>query len=149
MDVCKMFMQEIHEFVPQNAAPYNDAEDDEDTMTEQSGIHSVPSHPQLSQTVSFERDNFGAQSIPIRYPTVASNGQVMYPPTLSISAPATQLADDNSLYLSQPSLASASSDKANVLDLSLDTNVGADLPFQMSPFTENPNLFDGFSNLKY
>ncbi|KAL8920351.1 MAG: hypothetical protein Q9208_006322 [Pyrenodesmia sp. 3 TL-2023] len=149
MDVCKMFMQEIHEFVPQNAAPYNDAEDDEDTMTEQSGIHSVPSHPQLSQTVSFERDNFGAQSIPIRYPTVASSGQVMYPPTLSISAPATQLADDNSLYLSQPSLASASSDKANILDLSLDTNVGADLPFQMSPFTENPNLFDGFSNLKY
>ncbi|KAL8757550.1 MAG: hypothetical protein Q9184_004179 [Pyrenodesmia sp. 2 TL-2023] len=149
MDVCKMFMQEIHEYVPQNAAPYNDAEEDEDTMAEQASIHSVPSHPQLPQTVPFERDNFSAQSIPIPYPTVASSGQVTYPPTLSISAPATQLADDNSLYLSQPSLASACSDKANVLDLSLDTTVGADLPFQMSPFTENPNLFDGFSNLKY
>lgn len=148
MEVCKMFMQEIHEYVPQNAAPYNDAEEDEDTMAEQGGMHSVSSHPQLSQTMPFERNSFGAQSIPIPYPTVASSGQVMYPPTLSISAPATQLADDDSLYLSQPSLASASSDKANVLDLSLDTNVGADLPFQMSPFTENPNLFDGFSNSK-
>ncbi len=149
MEVCKMYMQEIHEYVPQNAAPYNDLEEEEDTMAEPTATRSMPSHLQYSQTPPSERHNTGAHSIPIRYPTVASSGQVMYPPTLSISAPATQLADDNSLYLSQTSQGSASSDKANVLDLSLDTSVGADLPFPMSPFAENPNVFEGFSNLKY
>ncbi|KAI4177873.1 MAG: hypothetical protein LQ346_007612 [Caloplaca aetnensis] len=149
MEVCKMYMQEIREHVPQNAAPYNDAEEDEDTMAEPGATRSVPSHLQFSQPPPLERHNTGAHSIPIRYPTVASSGQVMYAPTLSISAPATQLADDNSLYLSQTSQASASSDKANLLDLSLDTSVGADLPFPMSPFAENPNVFEGFSNVKY
>lgn len=150
MEYCKMWMREIREYVPQNALPYNDAEDDdEDTTIDQADAQPMQQHRQAPQSLLFDQGQPLAHSIPMPYPTTTGSGQVMYPPTLSLSAPATQLADDDSLYLSQPSQASASSDKADILDLSLDTSVGAALPFQMSPFTENPNVFDGFSQSKF
>lgn len=147
MDHCKRYMLEVREYVPQNATPYNDAEDeDEDMIADQAGPQPAQQDIQLPHELPLNRHHGHTPSIPIPYPTTSASGQVMYPPTLSLSAPATEFADGNSLYLSQPSQASASSDKAGMLDLSLDTNVGADLPFEMSPFVENPNFFGGFSN---
>ncbi|KAL8723389.1 MAG: hypothetical protein Q9225_000305 [Loekoesia sp. 1 TL-2023] len=150
MDFCKMWMREICEEVPQNAPPYNDAEDDDDeTPTDAASTAAAQHDFQAYQSLPFEPHTSNALSISIPQPATNISGQMMYPPTLSLSAPATQLADDNSLYLSQPSQASVRNDKADILDLSLDTSVNAELPFQMSPFAENPNLFDGFSNVKF
>lgn len=149
MDYCKLWMREIRENVLQNASPLNDDEDDDDEApTNAAGT--TPALPDLQayHNLPFEINPSYAQSIPITQSTTIG-GQTMYPPTLSLSAPATQLADDNSLYLSQPSQTSAISDKADILDLSLDTSVNVELPFQMSPFAENPNLFDGFSNARF
>ncbi|KAI4178013.1 MAG: hypothetical protein LQ343_000097 [Gyalolechia ehrenbergii] len=149
MDYCKLWMREIREDVLQNASPYDDEEEDDDeTPTNAAGTHAAQPDFQTSLSLPFELHHSNAQSIPIPHPATVS-GQMMYPPTLSLSAPATRLADDNSLYLSQPSQTSAISDKADILDLSLDTSVNAELPFQMSPFVENPDLFDGFSNAKF
>ncbi|KAL8838365.1 MAG: hypothetical protein Q9170_002172 [Blastenia crenularia] len=150
MDVCKLWMREIRQDMLQNVSPYNDVEDDDDD-TPTSAADTVTLQPdiQASQSLSFDRRMPNTQPIAVPYPVNSASGQSIYPPTLSISAPALQLADDNSLYLSQPSQASASSDKADILDLSLDTSVNAELPFQMSPFAENLNLFDGFSNVKF
>ncbi|KAL9029979.1 MAG: hypothetical protein Q9196_001845 [Gyalolechia fulgens] len=149
MDHCKLWMREIREDVQQNASPYNDEEDDEEeTATNAAGTMAGQPDFQASLSLPLELRRSNPQSIPIRHPAAVS-GQMMYPPTLSLSAPATQLADDHSLYLSQPSQTAAFGDKADILDLSLDTNVNAELPFQMSPFVENPNLFDGFSDAKF
>ncbi|KAL8984980.1 MAG: hypothetical protein Q9177_004562, partial [Variospora cf. flavescens] len=151
MEYCKMWMREIVEDVPQNASSYNDTEDDEDTAMDPSGRQTVSQFLPVVPSFPFDRheSNVYPNPMSMQYPTTRMRGQVMYPPTLSLSAPAMQLADDNPFYLSQPSQASASSDKAEILDLSLDTSVGAELPFHMSPFDENPNPFDGFSSSKF
>lgn len=146
MDYCKLWMREIRENVLQNASPLIDDDDDDDeTPTNAAGTTTAMPDIQAYANLPYNLNRSYAQSIPIPHPATSS-GQQMYPPTLSFSAPATQLADDNSLYLSQPSQSSAISDKADILDLSLDTSVNVELPFQMSPFAENPNLLDGFSN---
>ncbi|KAL8939591.1 MAG: hypothetical protein Q9216_003271 [Gyalolechia sp. 2 TL-2023] len=149
MDFCKLWMREIREDLLHNASPCNDEEDDDDeTSTNAGGTIAARPDFQASLSIPFELHHSNAQSIPIPHPATVGD-QMMYPPTLSLSTPATKLADDNSLYLSQPSQTSALSDKADILDLSLDTSVNAELPFQMSPFAENPSLFDGFSNAKF
>ncbi|KAI4193235.1 MAG: hypothetical protein LQ348_002918 [Seirophora lacunosa] len=146
MEVCRMWMQEIQEFVPQNASPYNDAEDDEGTTMDQCGSQTTAQCPPAAQSIP---NASYSNSITIPNPTTSACGQVMYPPSLALSTAATQLADDNPFYLSQASQASSSSDKADILDLSPDTSAGVELPFQISPFAENPNPFVGFSTSKF
>ncbi|KAL9598136.1 MAG: hypothetical protein Q9219_004692 [cf. Caloplaca sp. 3 TL-2023] len=144
MDFCKMWMRELREDVLPNAPPYNDA-DDEDDETPTDAASAVVGNQHFSNSLNplSLRGNTGAQSISIPHP------HSMYRAQLSLSAPATQFADDHSLYLSQPAAASATNDKADVLDLSFDTSMNAELPFQMSPFAENSKFSDDFSNVKF
>ncbi|KAL8949031.1 MAG: hypothetical protein Q9222_004827 [Ikaeria aurantiellina] len=163
MDFCKKFMQEIRESVPDKSSPFNDEDDDEDdSAAEQAasfGIErNLPHHLQqlqpTSQSLPLDYHDFSTQPTPIPNLASLASSSSMYPPTLSLSVPTTQLSEiDNSFYLDLPHNVSASSDKAGMLDLShdthaqaLDTNINADFPFQMSPFVENSNLFEGFAN---
>ncbi|KAL8916957.1 MAG: hypothetical protein Q9172_006041 [Xanthocarpia lactea] len=154
MDYCKMFMQEIREYVPQKSQPYNDEEDeDEDVTTDETSPLAIPinfeSLQSTSQNLPTIRHDFGTLpiSIPIPNPHMSAGNNPLYPPSVSLSAPATQLSDNgDSLYLAQPSRALTASGKANMLDLSLDTNVNADLPFQMSPFVEHSSFYESYPN---
>ncbi|KAL8734025.1 MAG: hypothetical protein Q9166_001786 [cf. Caloplaca sp. 2 TL-2023] len=156
MDVCKMWMQEIREYVPQKSQPYNDDEDDdddddEDGRSEENNTLTVPHNPQhahkASQSLPIAHRNFGTLPNSVPVPPATYSNNMLYPPSLSLSAPASQLSyNDDSLYLAQPTQALAAGDKANILDLSLNTNVNADLPFQMSPFAEDQSFYDGFQN---
>ncbi|KAL8776848.1 MAG: hypothetical protein Q9213_008109 [Squamulea squamosa] len=152
MDVCKMWMQEIREYVPQKSQPYNDDEDDDEDITnDQSNTLAIPFNPQhfhpTSQSLPIVRHDFATHPISIPNPQMSVGNNPLYPPSLSLSAPPTQLSDhDDSLYLAQPNPALTASDKANILDLSLDTNVNADLPFQMSPFVEQSNFYESYQN---
>ncbi|KAL8772296.1 MAG: hypothetical protein Q9209_002508 [Squamulea sp. 1 TL-2023] len=152
MDVCKMWMQEIREYVPQKSQPYNDDEDeDDDTTIDQTSPLAIPFNPQhfqqTSQSLPIVRHDFVTHPISIANPQVSVRNNLLYPPSLSLSTPATQLSDqDDSLYLAQPNPALTASDKADILDLSLDTNVNADLPFQMSPFVEQSNFYESYQN---
>ncbi|KAL8643762.1 MAG: hypothetical protein Q9226_008137 [Calogaya cf. arnoldii] len=153
MDVCKMWMQEIREYVPQKSQPYNNDEDededeDEDMGPEETSSRAVPSnlqqHPPISQSLPIYRHDFGTHAIPIPNPPMSTSNNALYPASFALSAPATQLSDhDDSLYLAPPTRALTGSDKANILDLSLDTNVNAGFPFQMSPFIEHSNFYEG------
>ncbi|KAL8705808.1 MAG: hypothetical protein Q9201_001095 [Fulgogasparrea decipioides] len=153
MDVCKMYMREIQVDVTQQTQAYNDdEEDDEDMTTDALGSQQDLQYTlQDSPSLPLDHYNFGAHAVPIPNPTSTAHSSIMYPPNLSLSAPATQLSSiDDSLYLAQPTQASASgSDKTTVLDLSLDTSVNADFLFQMSPFVEGPNIFDGYRNVEF
>ncbi|KAL8809115.1 MAG: hypothetical protein Q9200_003706 [Gallowayella weberi] len=152
MDVCRMFMQEIREYVPQQTQPYNDDDDDdEETATDEVSRLAVPGQrQQMSQSLPTGYDNFGTRSI--SHVTHNSNALLYpYPPNPAVSAPARQPSEsDSSLYLARPTRAlAAAGDKADILDLSLITNVNADLPFQMSPFLEQSNFYDRFPNPGY
>ncbi|KAL8712479.1 MAG: hypothetical protein Q9220_003327 [cf. Caloplaca sp. 1 TL-2023] len=159
MDHCKKFMQEIREHVPNKSLPSNDEDDeDDDSATEQAGSldieHTIPHHLQqlqhTSQSLPFDYHDFSIQPTPIPNPAGLTSSSSMYPPTLSLSVPTPQLSEiDDSFYLDLPHNASASGDKAGILDLSqdtrvhaIDTNINADFPFQMSPFVENSNVFE-------
>lgn len=149
MDYCKMWMQEIREYVPQKSQPYNDDEDeDEDMAGEEVGTFTGPvplqQVPTASRSLPIVRHDLG-MSMPNR-PMAASNS-MLYPGSLAPSAPATQLSDPNdSLYLAPVRRAFPGSDKATMLDLSLDTNVQADPPFHMSPFVEDASFYEGYQN---
>ncbi|KAL8991926.1 MAG: hypothetical protein Q9169_007528, partial [Polycauliona sp. 2 TL-2023] len=149
MNVCKMWMQEICEYVPQKSQPYNDEEEeeDEDGASDETGTLIAPSSiqhfPATSQSLPFVRQDFGTYPMPVPTAPMSTSTNTPYPASFALSAPATQLSThDDSLYLAQPSRALTARDKADILDLSLDTNVNAELPFQMSPFIEHSNFYD-------
>lgn len=152
MDYCKMWMQEIREYVPQKSQPYNDDEDEDEDMTaDESSTLTVPvplqQVPPTSRSLPIVRHDFGTNPISIPNVPMSTSNNALYPPGLALSAPATQLSDhDDSLYLTQPTRALTGSDKAKMLDLSLDTNVNADFPFQMSPFVEHSSFYEGYQN---
>ena len=149
MDYCKMWMQEIREYVPQKSQPYNDDEDeDEDIAGEEVGTLTGPVPlqpvPPASRSLPIVRHDFG---MPMPNRQMAASNSMLYPGSLALSAPATQLSDpDDSLYLAPVRRAFPGSDKATMLDLSLDTNVQADLPFHMSPFVEDASFYEGYQN---
>ena len=151
MEFCKLWMREVHVDTTQSTSPENDADDDDenDTPINVVGAPAVQRGFQASQSVPLNRHDYGVRSISIPHLTTTTNAQGMSASHLPLSAPAPQFGDDDFLYFSQPSQTSSNSDKADVLDLSLDTNVNNELPFQMSPFVENPNLFDGFSDSRF
>ncbi|CAL8582641.1 hypothetical protein XPA_008295 [Xanthoria parietina] len=149
MDYCKMWMQEIREYVPQKSQPYNDDEDeDEDIAGEEVGTLTgpVPLQPvsPASRSLPIVRHDLG---MPMPNRQMAASNSMLYAGSLGLSAPATQLSDpDDSLYLAPVRRAFPGSDKATMLDLSLDTNVQADLPFHMSPFVEDASFYEGYQN---
>ncbi|KAL8734094.1 MAG: hypothetical protein Q9181_003323 [Wetmoreana brouardii] len=161
MDVCKKFMQEIQVDVTQQTQTCNDdEEDDEDMTTDALGSQQDLQYTLQDYRLPLDHYDFGAHAVSIPNSTRAisipnttstAHSSIMYPPNLSLSVPATQLSSiDDPLYLAQPTQASASgSDKTTLLDLSLDTSVNADFPFQMSPFVEGPNFFDGYRNAEF
>ncbi|KAL8697491.1 MAG: hypothetical protein Q9224_002284 [Gallowayella concinna] len=152
MDVCRMFMQELREYVPQQTQPYNDDEDDdEETATDEVSRLAVSGEAQqMSPSLPVAYDDFGTRPISFTNHGISNSNDLLYPypPSLSVSAPARQLSElDDSLYLAHPTRAlAASGDKADILDLSLMTNVNVDVPFQMSPFLEQSNFYNGFSS---
>ncbi|KAL8807086.1 MAG: hypothetical protein Q9182_000919 [Xanthomendoza sp. 2 TL-2023] len=156
MDVCRMFMQEIQDYVTQQTQPYNDDDDDDDeeTATDEVSRLAVPSQrQQMSQSLPIAYDNFGTRPISVPKHPIRNTNDLLcpYPASPAVPAPATQPnKGDSSLYLARPTRAlAAAGDKADILDLSLITNVNADLPFQMSPFHEPSNFYDRFPNPGY
>ncbi|KAL8881117.1 MAG: hypothetical protein Q9192_007872, partial [Flavoplaca navasiana] len=122
MDVCKMWMREIIEYGPQRSQPDNDDEDgDEDTTPDEIKTLMAPVNfqqfPPTSQSLPEVRHDFGTYPIPIPQPFMSTSNDTHYPPSLALSAPATQLSNhDDSLFLAPPTEALTDSDKATILD---------------------------------
>ena len=152
MDVCKRWMEEIIEYGPPGSQPDNDDEDgDEDTTPNETKALSAPINfqqlPSTSQSLPEVRHDLGTYPIPIPHPYMSTSNSAHYPPSFALSAPATQLSNhDDSLFLAPPTEALTASDKADILDLSLNTNINADLPFPMSPFVEQSSMYQSYQN---
>lgn len=152
MDVCKMFMQEIREFVPQQTQPYNDEEDDEeDLATDEPGTFAVLDGFQpMSPSLAVGEYDLGTVPGSVPGLSIGNSNNTVGPANFSVSAAPIQLSnEDECLYLAPPRRALGGGDKAKMLDLSLNTNVNADLPFQMSPFLEDSNSYDPFQKARF
>ncbi|KAL8668732.1 MAG: hypothetical protein Q9168_006650 [Polycauliona sp. 1 TL-2023] len=161
MNFCKMWMQEIREFVPRNSQSFNDEreeddddDDGDDLTSDETGIlivpSSMPQFPTTSQSLPFARQEFGTYPMPTPNPNAAmsTTTNASYPPHFALSGPTKQLSKhDDSLYLAKPSRPLTASDKATLLDLSsLNTHVDSDLPFPMSPFVQDSSFYEDYPN---
>ncbi|KAL8665293.1 MAG: hypothetical protein Q9202_002344 [Teloschistes flavicans] len=149
MDFCKQWMQELREVVTPKPHDKDDDEDEEELMLDSLFNQSNP-RPALQgmPSLAFDAHTFDTCAMSVPNPSIAVNSSLMRPPSLSLSAPPTQLSMmEGPFQLGQQAPASTSDDKANALDLSsFDTNVTNDhLFFPMSP-VEDARGFNGYRN---
>ena len=149
MDVCKQWMEELHELAPQLMQQHDDDEEDgDDNMatdpTDTSGsLPNLQQIPRTSQSMSFSYDNPTSYTMPVSNATFPSTRNNMFPPSLSVSAPTPtpQISSiDNSFYLNPPTQPPTSSEE--VINF-------AEPFFQMSPVVEDSAYANGYRNAQF
>ncbi|KAL9582928.1 MAG: hypothetical protein Q9212_003012 [Teloschistes hypoglaucus] len=151
MDICKRWMQELREVVPHKLFD-NEDEDDEDDLILDNLFNQPNAQPALQgmPSLPFDANTLNGCAISVPNGSIAVNGSMMHPPSLSLSAPSTRQLSmmEGPFHLGQQAATSTSDDKANALDLSsYDSSLSGDhLFFPMSPLVEDANGFNGYSN---
>ena len=119
MEICKLWMTEVEEFVPPDMPPYDDNEAEGETQM-------ATTKYLLGNQPDQSRADFSATAYRpcsrIKMPAAIDPSIAVVPP-ISLSAPTQHTAYDiMSLHLSQP-LVSQATDKSGLLDLSLDVGM--------------------------